>query len=94
MKAGDLVRHTGKPEWGAGVVVECAADKCTIHFESKGRLVLQVAVAAPHLAEVARSDLASDSALLDRQRWSELSLPEEQRAKKRKAAASTRKTRP
>ena len=83
MKPGDLMRHTGKPEWGIGVVVECAGPRCTIHFEQKGRIVLQLAAATSMLAEVARADVAGDSALLAPLRWNELTLPADQRIKRR-----------
>ncbi|MDB4954679.1 MAG: hypothetical protein JWO36_2248 [Myxococcales bacterium] len=90
MKRGDLVKHTGRPEWGAGVVVDCTGDKCTIHFEEKGRLVLQVTAATPHLAAVTRAEVAADSALLDPQRWDSIVLPTEQRvAKKAKGKETT-----
>jgi hypothetical protein len=88
MKPGDLVKHAGKPEWGAGVVVECIGDKCTLHFEEKGRLVLKIATAAPHLAEVTRADVAADSALLDPQKWDAISLPADQRIKKSTATTA------
>ncbi|MBA3670533.1 MAG: DUF3553 domain-containing protein [Gemmatimonadaceae bacterium] len=89
MNAGDLVKHTGKPEWGIGVVVDCTGDKCTIHFEQKGRLVLQLAAAGPHLAAVPRAGVAADSALLDATRWHSIALPAEQRVKKSKATTTT-----
>lgn len=81
IKQGNLVQHTGKPEWGAGVVVERTGDKCTINFEEKGRLILQVAAAAPHLVEVSPADIAADSALLDPRKWERISLPADQRGK-------------
>ena len=88
MKAGDLVKHTGRPEWGIGVVVDSAGDKCTIHFEQKGRLVLQLAAAAPHLAAVPRTGVAADSALLEPTRWDSIALPAELRVKKAKATTT------
>jgi hypothetical protein len=89
MKPGDLVRHTGKPEWGVGVVVECAGTNSIIHFEQKGRIMLQVAAASPRLVEVARADVGGDSALLDPQRWASLALPPEQRVRARAGATTT-----
>lgn len=88
MKAGDLVKHTGKPEWGTGVVVECADGKCTVHFEEKGRLVLQIDRARPLLATVARADVSPKSALLDPARWGTLALPADQRVKTKKASTT------
>lgn len=92
MKAGDLVKHTGRPEWGTGVVVDCTGDKCIIHFEQKGRLVLQLAAAVPHLAAVPRAGVAADSALLDPSRWDSIALPVEQRVKKSKGSTTTAAT--
>lgn len=89
MKAGDLVKHSGKPEWGIGVVVERTGEKCTIHFQQKGRVVLQLAAAAPHLVAVSRAEVEDGNALLEPSRWDSLSLPAEQRAKRSKTTATT-----
>lgn len=89
MKVGDMVKHTGRPEWGVGVVVDCIGGKCTIHFEEKGRLVLQLEKAGPFLAEVPRAEVEPGSALLDFQRWGSITLPSEQRARKAKTATTS-----
>ncbi len=69
MKAGDLVRHKVKSEWGIGVVVEIVSDKCTINFEHKPRVILRVEDAPRHLDDVAPSEVPAGSPLLDKARW-------------------------
>lgn len=89
MKPGDLVKHAARPEWGTGVIVQCVDGKCTIHFEQKGRIVLQLAAASAHLAPVEKSEVGAGNALLDPARWDSIFLPVEQRTAKNKRPTVT-----
>jgi hypothetical protein len=85
MKAGDIVRHKARAEWGIGVIVEISAKTLDVNFEGRGRRRLALAFAAPLLEHVLASTVAADSALLDPVRWLELELPPEDRTGTRTA---------
>jgi hypothetical protein len=94
MKPGDLVRHSKGTEWGVGVVVSVAADRVTINFEGRGRVVLSLSAAGPLLSPAVPGDLAPDSPLLEPDRWHEFELRPERRLQGTQRALCARCSKP
>ncbi len=43
---GQLVRHTGRPDWGVGQVQSVVGARVTVNFEHAGKVLINTAVVA------------------------------------------------